>query len=150
MSHWLSVTLPGAIFLAGAPGSGGRGLLCSGQVILPPPLELEVAQNTLAARAGGHHPSTRLHWGLFLVFPLPPDKGNPVYLPFCWYISLPFSPSVNPRETEDVPQQVWRMQAMLPLLPGCSSCSSWRIRQARRSSNPSAAHVRYGGAATRH
>lgn len=57
----------------------------------------------LVAKAGGHHPSMRLHWGLFSAFPLPYDKGNPVYLPFCWYISVPCSPSVNPRQTEHPP-----------------------------------------------
>lgn len=57
----------------------------------------------LVAKAGGHHPSTRLPWRLFLAFPLPYDTGNAVYLPFCWHISLPPSPCVNPRQTERPP-----------------------------------------------
>lgn len=54
----------------------------------------------LIAQAGGHRPATRPHQRLVLAIAFPHGKANPVYLPFCWCVSLPSSPSVNPRLTE--------------------------------------------------
>lgn len=97
MSRWLSVTLAGTMF----SGLAGQGGCCgSGQLMLPPTSGAGGGTRHLVAQAGGHHPAAGLHQRLFLAIPLPHGKANPVHLPFCWCISLPSSPPVNPRQSE--------------------------------------------------
>lgn len=81
-------------------GSLGRGLLWPWAPDAPPTSGAGSGMRHLVAQAGGHHPATGRPRRLFLAIPLPHGKANPVYLPFCWCIALPSSPSVNPSLSE--------------------------------------------------
>lgn len=84
-------------------GSLGSGFLWPQAADAPPTAGAGGGTRRRVAQAGGHPPATGPHQRVFVGIPLPHGKTIPVYLLFCWCVSLPSSPSVNPSEQSERP-----------------------------------------------